>query len=175
MISVTANIVFTWRQDRGITSFTYKNTILKIKGKWSFGWSLPPSSPNPPDPHTTPLGPTTHLWMPRCGAACVPCYCPCVPRSSASAPRSGRGAAVMGVGTRCCRPRRCAWWALPGEIHLTKDKGHTSRQRRVWTRAVIFRLFQKTVILPPNPVGFRLTYTQLWDIFFIRYVSICLN
>ena len=31
------------------------------------------------------------------------------------------------------------------------------------TRAVVFRLFQKTVILPPNPVGFQLTYTQLWD------------
>ena len=29
------------------------------------------------------------------------------------------------------------------------------------SRAVVFRLFQKTVILPPNPVGFRLTYTQL--------------
>ena len=43
------------------------------------------------------------------------------------------------------------------------------------TKAVVFRLFQKTVILPPNPVGFRLTYTQLWDIFFIRYISICLN
>ena len=27
------------------------------------------------------------------------------------------------------------------------------------TRAVVFRLFQKTVILPPNPVGFRLTYS----------------
>ena len=45
----------------------------------------------------------------------------------------------------------------------------------IYTRAVVFRLFQKTVILPPIPVGFRLTYTQLWDIFFIRYVSICLN
>ena len=43
------------------------------------------------------------------------------------------------------------------------------------SRAVVFRLFQKTVILPPKPVGFRLTYTQLWDIFFIRFVSICLN
>ena len=43
------------------------------------------------------------------------------------------------------------------------------------TKAVVFRLFQKTVILPPNLVGFRLTYTHLWDIFFIRYVSICLN
>ena len=42
-------------------------------------------------------------------------------------------------------------------------------------RAVVFRLFQKTVILPPKPVGFRLTYTQFWDIFFIRFVSICLN
>ena len=28
-------------------------------------------------------------------------------------------------------------------------------------RAVVFRSFQKTVILPPNPVGFWLTYTQL--------------
>ena len=37
-------------------------------------------------------------------------------------------------------------------------------------RAVVFWLFQKTVILPPNPVGFRLTYTQLWDIYFIQYV-----
>ena len=37
------------------------------------------------------------------------------------------------------------------------------------SRAVVFRLFQKTVFLPPNPVGFRLTCTQLWDIFFIRY------
>ena len=26
----------------------------------------------------------------------------------------------------------------------------------VYIRAVVFRLFQKTVILPPNPVGFRL-------------------
>ena len=43
------------------------------------------------------------------------------------------------------------------------------------TRAVVFRLFQKTVILPPKPVGFRLTYTQFWDIFFIWFVSICLN
>ena len=41
---------------------------------------------------------------------------------------------------------------------------------RTGTRAVVFRLFQETVILPPNPVGFRLTYTQLWDIFFIRYM-----
>ena len=40
------------------------------------------------------------------------------------------------------------------------------------TRAVLFWLFQKTVILPPNPVGFRLTYTQLWDIFFIRYINL---
>ena len=29
---------------------------------------------------------------------------------------------------------------------------------RVQLWAVVFRLFQKTVILPPNPVGFRLTY-----------------
>ena len=36
-----------------------------------------------------------------------------------------------------------------------------SEKGRVQTRAVVFRLFQKTVILPPNPVGFRLTYTQL--------------
>ena len=28
-------------------------------------------------------------------------------------------------------------------------------------RAVVFRLFQKTVILSPSPVGSRLTYTQL--------------
>ena len=27
----------------------------------------------------------------------------------------------------------------------------------VTSRAVVYRLFQKTVILPPNPVGFRLT------------------
>ena len=40
------------------------------------------------------------------------------------------------------------------------------------TRAVVFRLFQETVILPPNPVGFRLTYTQLWDHIFH---SICIN
>ena len=39
--------------------------------------------------------------------------------------------------------------------------------------AVVFRLSEKMVILPPNPVGFWLTYTQLWDIFFIQYVSIC--
>ena len=31
----------------------------------------------------------------------------------------------------------------------------------VMIRAVVFRLFQKTVILPPNLVGFRLTYTKL--------------
>ena len=44
------------------------------------------------------------------------------------------------------------------------------------SRAVVFQLFQKMVILPPNPVGFQLTYTQLWDMyFFIRYVLICLN
>ena len=28
-------------------------------------------------------------------------------------------------------------------------------------RAVVFRLLKKMVILPPNSVGFRLTYTQL--------------
>ena len=39
-------------------------------------------------------------------------------------------------------------------------------------RAVVYRLFQETVILPPKPVGFRLTYTQLWNIFFFRFVSI---
>ena len=44
------------------------------------------------------------------------------------------------------------------------------RQGKLKSRAVVFRLFQKTVILPPNPVGFRLTYTQLWDMFFIQYV-----
>ena len=36
-------------------------------------------------------------------------------------------------------------------------------RREVWCRAVVFRLFQKTVILPPKPVGFRLTYIQSWD------------
>ena len=29
-------------------------------------------------------------------------------------------------------------------------------------RAVVFRLFQKTVILPPNPVSFRLTYMYMY-------------
>ena len=41
--------------------------------------------------------------------------------------------------------------------------GGLSFQREVSSvgiRAVVFWLFQKTVILPPNPVGFRLTYTQ---------------
>ena len=60
-------------------------------------------------------------------------------------------------------------------IHNMK-RNHIDRSRWMkWliTRAVqYFRLFQKTVILPPNPVGFRLTYTQLWDIYFS---PICIN
>ena len=45
--------------------------------------------------------------------------------------------------------------------------GYSSKIAKQWTRAVVSRLFQKTVILPPNPVSFRLTYsyTQFWDIF----------
>ena len=42
-------------------------------------------------------------------------------------------------------------------VYVNIVTGNTRNQ----SRAVVFRLFQKTVILPPNPVGFRLTYTQL--------------
>ena len=35
---------------------------------------------------------------------------------------------------------------------------HEHFAKKVSSRAVVFRLFQKMVILPPNPVGFRLTY-----------------
>ena len=31
----------------------------------------------------------------------------------------------------------------------------------LYFRAVVFRLFQKTVILPPNPASFRLSYTAM--------------
>ena len=51
---------------------------------------------------------------------------------------------------------------------LYKAYGNSALQvlNRLWLnsvniRAVVFQLFQKMVILPPNPVGFRLTYTQL--------------
>ena len=67
---------------------------------------------------------------------------------------------------------------IPCAAHVQKHRKrelHACLIDRVPSRAVVFQLFQKTVILPQNPVGFRLTYTQLWDIVFIRYVSICLN
>ena len=38
-------------------------------------------------------------------------------------------------------------------LHFLKDQW-----KFIEIRAVVFRLFQKMVILPPNPVGFRLTY-----------------
>ena len=48
------------------------------------------------------------------------------------------------------------YWCPDGTVD-----SHSTKYIILKSRAVVFRLFQKTVILPPNPVGFRLTYTQL--------------
>ena len=45
----------------------------------------------------------------------------------------------------------------------------------VYTRAVVFRLFQKTVILPPKPVGFRLSSVNLYKIKRHSFHPICIN
>ena len=63
-----------------------------------------------------------------------------------------------------------------GSVFEMRLSSPTLPQVLLKIRAVVFQLFQKTVILPPNPVGFRLTYTQLSrHIFLSDIISICLN
>ena len=57
-------------------------------------------------------------------------------------------------------------------LHFLKDQW-----KFIEIRAVVFRLFQKTVILPPNPVGFRLTYMYTCRYPIVRHIfhPICIN
>ena len=58
----------------------------------------------------------------------------------------------------------------PSQSHIPMGQGPKitrSNYPLVLNRAVVFRLFQKTVILPPNPVGFRLK--ALVNIVFDRF------